>query len=106
MPVLLRQPRTWLGVAVSAVALYFAVRGVAWRDLWLQLAEADYWWLLPTVAVIIAGQVARSARWQVLFGDGPRPTLRDAFAILSIGYMVSALFPLRLGDWVRAWLIE
>jgi glycosyltransferase 2 family protein len=106
MSSMLRNPRTWLGIAISVVALYFAVRGVSWRDLWAQLVGADYFWLLPAVVAIVAGQVARAVRWQVLFGSGPRPSLSDSFAILSIGYMVSALFPLRLGDWVRAWLVE
>lgn len=102
----LRQPRAVVGLAVSVLFLYLGVRGVGWRELVRELGAADYRWLIPTVVVVIAGQLARAARWQVLFGDGPRPSARDAFAILSVGYMVSAVFPLRLGDPVRAWLIE
>ncbi len=91
---------------MSLVALYVALRGVGWRDLVQELAHADYVWVVPTVLVVLAGQLARSVRWRMLFGDGPRPSLADSFAILSIGYMVSAVFPLRLGDPVRAWLVQ
>jgi uncharacterized protein (TIRG00374 family) len=106
MKALLRNRRVWLGLAVSAVALYFALRGIAWADIRRALASASYTWLIPAIGVIVVGQVARAIRWQVLFGDGPRPDLRSAFAILSVGYLVSAVFPLRLGDVVRAWLVE
>jgi len=101
-----KNTRVWLGLAISAAALYFAVRGVAWDDLVAELGKAHYRWLAPGAALILLGQVTRACRWRVLFGDGPRPSLRDAFAILSVGYLVSGIFPLRLGDPVRAWLVD
>jgi uncharacterized protein (TIRG00374 family) len=100
-----RNPRFWLGMAISVAALYVAVRGIDWTALFTSLATADYVWLIPSAAVIVIGQVARAVRWQVLFGDSPRPGGRDAFAILSVGYLVSGILPLRLGDPVRAWLV-
>jgi uncharacterized protein (TIRG00374 family) len=78
---------------------------VAWADVRTHLASADYAWLVPAVVLIVSGQVARAARWIALFGDSARPNLRDAFAILSVGYMISNVMPLRLGDPVRAWLV-
>lgn len=106
MKTALRQPRFWLGLVVSIVAIAFAVRGVSWSELQAALADADYAWLVPGLAVIVAGQVARAVRWRALFGSGARPGLRASFEILSVGYMVSAVFPLRLGDPLRAWLIQ
>jgi hypothetical protein len=101
-----RNPRFWLGLGISVAALYFAVRGVDWPVLVAELVAADYVWILPAAGVIVLGQGARALRWQVLFGDEPRPNRHDAFAILSIGYLVSAIFPLRLGDPARAWLVS
>jgi uncharacterized protein (TIRG00374 family) len=98
--------RFWLGVALAAGLLALSVRGVAWSDVRHHLADAEYFWLIPAALTIVAGQVARAARWQALFGDSARPNLRDAFAILSVGYMLSNLLPLRLGDPVRAWLVD
>jgi uncharacterized protein (TIRG00374 family) len=86
--------------------LYLALRGVNLQELREALTGANYVWLIPAVGAVVAGQLARSARWQVLFGAGPRPTFRMSFAILSVGYLVSNLLPLRLGDPLRAWLIE
>ncbi len=102
----LRRPRLWIGTGVSLLALYFALRGVSWPELAAELRHASYGWLLPAALVVVVGQLARAARWQVLFGRGPRPRFRAAFAILSIGYFVSYILPFRLGDPVRAWLVE
>ncbi len=101
----LRSPRLWLGLAISVLALALAVRGVSWSNVRTELVGAQYGWLLPAALVIAVGQVARAARWQAMFGTGPRPGLQMAFAILSVGYLVSILLPLRLGDFARAWLI-
>lgn len=92
-------------MAVSVLALLLAVRGVSWSNMRSELAGAQYGWLLPTAVVIVAGQLIRAARWQAMFGKGPRPGLRPAFAILSVGYLVNILLPLRTGDLVRAWLV-
>lgn len=101
----LRSPRFWLGMAVSVLALVLAVRGVHWSQVRAELTGASYAWLLPASLVFCLGQVARALRWRAMFGRGPRPSRTDAFAILSVGYLVSTLLPLRLGDFVRAWLI-
>ncbi|MFQ5460049.1 MAG: lysylphosphatidylglycerol synthase domain-containing protein, partial [Anaerolineae bacterium] len=38
--------------------------------------------------------------------DGPRPSFGSAWAILSVGYLVSNVLPLRAGDGARAWLVH
>lgn len=103
---LLKNRRAWLGLAVSAVAIAVAVRGVRWPDLAAALAGAHYVWLVPALGMVVLGQLARTRRWQSLFAADGRPGFRIAFDILNVGYMVSAVFPLRLGDPVRAWLID
>ena len=102
----IRNPRFWLGLLVSLAALAYAVHGVSWPDLLTALGTANYAWLAPGLAVILAGQAARAIRWRALFGQAPRPDAVHAFQILSLGYMVSAALPFRLGDPLRAWLVE
>jgi uncharacterized protein (TIRG00374 family) len=101
----LRSPRVWLGIGVSVVALVLATRGVSWSEMRSELAGAHYGWLAPAALTVVLGQLARTSRWQSLFGAGPTPAFVPAFAILSVGYLVSYVLPLRLGDLVRAWLV-
>ncbi len=97
--------RLLLGLFVSAVAIVLATRGVEWSDVGTELANAQYVWLVPATLAIIAGQWLRGLRWRVLFGRDPSPTTTEAFLILSVGYLVSAILPMRPGDPVRAWLV-
>jgi len=108
-----RKPGRWrrhaqlvAGVVVSAVMLWLAARGVAWSDVRAALIGARYSWLVPAAALVVLGQVLRAVRWRTLFGVAPRPSPGQAFHILSIGYLASAVLPLRLGDPVRAWLAD
>ncbi len=100
------RPQTWLGILVSILALWYAIHGISWTELIEELRGADYLWLLPAALVLVLGQVLRSQRWRLLFAPASRPGLRDAFAILCIGYLVSTVFPLRLGDPFRAWAAD
>jgi uncharacterized protein (TIRG00374 family) len=95
----------WIGIVVSVLALFLAARGVSWREVGNELRGASYVWLVPAVAAVVFGQIARALRWRAMFGLGPRPTLPSAFAILSVGYLINTVLPLRLGDFVRAWLV-
>lgn len=106
MSALLRQRRTWLGIAVSVVALWLVLRGVDWQEMQAALVGADYVWLLPAAASTVLVQVVRTLRWRVLFGGAPKPAPWPAFCIVSIGYLVNSILPLRLGDFVRAWLAD
>ena len=102
----LSRPQTWIGIVVSLLALGYALRGIAWSDLVAELQRADYRWLIPASLTIVLGQFLRTERWRRLFAAESRPGFRDSFAILCVGYLVSTVFPLRLGDPFRAWAVD
>lgn len=102
----LRRRRTWIGIAVSLIALWYAANGVDWRSFLAVLREGEYIWLVPAALAVVLGQFLRAARWRQLFAVATRPSFRDTFAVLCVGYLVSTVFPLRLGDPVRAWAID
>jgi uncharacterized protein (TIRG00374 family) len=83
-----------------------ALRGVDRTELARELTGAAYAWLLPAALFVVLGQIGRAFRWRLLFGSHARPSGSAAFAILSVGYLASIVLPLRLGDGLRAWLVE
>jgi uncharacterized protein (TIRG00374 family) len=100
----LRDPRLWLGLGITALALWLSFRDVSWRQLGHDVARAN-WWLLIGISLpahLWALQL-RAQRWCVLargvadFGQGP--SLRAT----AVGFMVNNLLPLRVGELVRAW---
>lgn len=101
-----RSPAVWIGLAVSAVALYLALRGLHWQDVGQALADANYGLLFLALLLVLVTIVMRAIRWGVLFY--PRSGLRfsNLLGALNVGYSVNNLAPLRLGEVVRAYAIR
>jgi hypothetical protein len=90
----------WLGITVSVVALALALLGIDPQQVVATLAQAEYIYLIPALALSVAYLVARSLRWRVLLG--PQVSLVRCFWATCIGYLVSNVLPFRLGDPARA----
>ncbi len=91
-----------LGAAVSAAAVYAIVSQVDLALLGDALARARYGYLLPTLALLLIGQVTRAARWRALLNGGL--SLGRSFRILNISYLINGVLPLRLGELARIFL--
>jgi hypothetical protein len=100
----LRDRRVWLGLAITAFALWFAFRDISWAELWQQLARANWWLLLgASLPAYLWSVQLRAQRWRVLArGVADVPT-GAAFRATAVGFMVNNLLPLRIGELVRVW---
>jgi uncharacterized protein (TIRG00374 family) len=49
--------------------------------------------------------VLRAFRWRLLFYPKTELHIRNLFAVINVGYLLSNIFPARLGDVARAYLI-
>ena len=98
--------RVVAGLLISAVFLFFAFRGVHFRAVGEALRNANYLWLAPAVAAIVASVGLRAVRWRLLFYPERDLRLSSLFGALNVGYLVNALLPLRLGEFVRAYLLS
>jgi uncharacterized protein (TIRG00374 family) len=90
----------WIGVGISVVALVLALLGIDPAEVRSAFTQARYIYLVPAGLSLLAYLVARSIRWRILLGRGA--SLRSCFWITNIGYLVSNVFPFRLGDPARA----
>jgi glycosyltransferase 2 family protein len=95
----------WLGVAISLLLLYLTVRGLQFARLWSALLSANYYWLIPGVLVYFLALWARAWRWHYLLQPvKPLPT-RLLFRVTAIGYFGNNVFPARLGEVLRAFVL-
>lgn len=102
----LRSWKLWVGLAVSLVCLYLALRGLDLGEFWQVLRGANYWWLLPGVAVYFAAVWARTWRWHYMLRHiKPIPTAR-LFPVVVIGYMGNNVYPLRAGEVLRSYVLR
>lgn len=101
----MKKLRFWIGIFISIIALIFAFRQVDFRAVWAALVEVNIWLLAASLVPLLLFLLFRSFRWRLLFYPRQGLRLRNLFAVTNIGYLLSNVFPARLGDVARAYLI-
>ncbi len=96
----------WLGLAVSGGFLYLALRGLHLGEVVAALGQANYWWLVPGVAVYFVGVWVRAWRWHYLLRPLKAIPTRTMFPIVTIGYMGNNIYPARAGEVLRAAVLK
>ena len=92
---------SWIGLAISALFAYLAVRHVRFADVWHGLHASNYWWLLPALAALAFTVLLKAVRWRYLFARSTRPATRPVLAALLIGYFFNNVLPARAGEAAR-----
>jgi hypothetical protein len=96
----------WIGIAISALFLYLAQRGLHLGELWGAVRGATYWWLVPGVAIYFVAVWARAWRWHYLLRPVKPISTRVLFPITAIGYMGNNIYPARAGEVLRAIVLK
>ena len=102
----LGDPRILIGLVITAVTLWYALQGVSFGTLARDIARANLAILLiPSIPAYLATLYIRALRWRHLTLAVARLDRGPVFRATSVGFMVNNLFPLRLGEVVRAWYL-
>ncbi len=103
----LRAGRFWLGLALSGVAAYLAVRAIDLDRVHHAFGAANPAWVMLALASVLATTWAKAARWRTLYPrTGRRPGLRALITALLIGMMMNLLVPARVGELARIYVVE
>jgi glycosyltransferase 2 family protein len=102
---ILKKARFWIGILISIIALVFAFRQVEFGEVWAALSGLNYWLLAAALVPLVLFLLLRAVRWRLLFYPQRGLHVRNLFAVINIGYLFSNVFPARLGDVARAYLI-
>lgn len=101
-----RGVRIALSVAISAVFLGFALRGVDWSEALAALGDANYVWVVLMLPVTFWTLIVRAQRWRVFLQAVGVPPLRPLVSATNIGFMANMVLPLRIGEVVRPVLLS
>ena len=96
----------WLGVLISVVFIWLALRGLRLDQFWSAVQSANYWWLLPGIAVYFVAVWARAWRWHYLLKPVKELPVKTMFPITTIGYMGNNVYPARAGEVLRAVVLK
>lgn len=101
-----RYIRTSVGILLSGISLYLALRHVDYQDVWRTLTDSDMLFIGLALASVAINTLSKAIRWKILIGtSGQRLPFSKILAVLLVGQMLNTLFPLRVGDVSRAYVV-
>lgn len=94
-----------LGLVISAFFIWLTLRGTDLRQVGVSLASANYLYLVPYAAVLVAIHFCRVVRWGILLEPVGKPSFSRLNSAGAIGFMALMIMPFRLGEFARPLLI-
>ena len=104
-----RGRRALVALALVPLLVFLALNAVPLGQLWRRLTTglpAAGWAALGLAALVhLSGHVLRAARTKVVMDNVRRGSLAGQFRHLAIGYLFNFVWPLRVGEVVRSYLM-
>lgn len=95
-----------IGLVISALFVYLAVRGISFSDLEKSFRSANYLYIIPVILVVLLALYLRSYRWGIIMESLVKYDQKTLFIISSIGFMALGILPARLGEFARPYLVK
>ena len=89
-------------LVISAIFIFLAVRKVEFGEMWRSMRQANYLYVIPSSAAVIASLLIRAVRWRLLLSPIKLIPAKSLIGPTMIGAMGNNLLPARLGEVVRA----
>jgi len=95
-----------IGLIISALAVYLSLRKIDFSALWVSLQSVDYRFLLFAVAGQISCFFLKGNAWRYLLMPAKKSVrLSSTTMVLIIGLMVNNIFPAKMGELARGYLM-
>ncbi len=95
-----------VGILISVLFIYWALPGLHLPDVARILGSANYWWILPGVAIYFVGLWVRTWRWHYTLRPLKVIRLLRLFPLVCIGYFGNNVYPFRAGEVIRSVLLR
>jgi len=106
IPFLRRHLNFIIGLIISAAAVYLSLTKVDFRELWNSFRAANYYYLIPAGILQFFCFLFKGGAWRFLLLPAKKEVrLSSTISVLVIGLMVNNLFPAKMGELARAYLL-
>ena len=95
-----------IALTLAAVLLYYSLRGIDWRQVWLTLKTARLSYIAFSALIGVGSLSLRALRWRVLLQSGGRVSVATAFWATCAGYFGNNYLPARAGELVRTMMVD
>ena len=102
---MLKNWKFWLGLFVSILFLSWALWGLDLNGFLNEVINANYIWLIPSVITYFIAVWVRTWRWDYMLRPLKHIPVNDLFPVVVIGYMGNNIYPLRMGELLRSYVL-
>ena len=95
-----------LGICITVVLAFLAVWNIDLGGLAEAFARANYALVALAAVVWATGYAIRSFRWRTILGPEVDASLVRVAKVLFIGFLANNVFPARVGEFVRAFVLS
>lgn len=94
----------FLGIGV--LLLWLSFRKLDLHEVWLDILEAEYSWMIIALFFAILSHITRALRWNLLINSlGYKTRVTTTFFAVMIGYLANTAVP-RMGEFVRCGVLS
>lgn len=97
--------RLLAGVLLSIVLLYVFLHNIDLATVWAIIKSGDSFWLTIALVFNVLNFFLRAVRWRYFLLPIKKTRLWNLYSATIIGFAVSAIFPARIGEVVRPYLL-
>lgn len=94
--------KLWVGLLISALFVYLALRQVDASRLWLVIRSADPVLFAVVILITLFQYVIRAWRWAILLEPLKKTGFVNRLHAIIIGFAANCILPARLGEFIRA----
>lgn len=94
--------KLWLGLLISALFIYLALRNVDMARMWYVIKSANLLFLFLIIVLTFLQFIVRAWRWAILLEPIKHTGFLNRFSTILIGFGANCVFPARLGEFIRA----
>ncbi|MFQ5674252.1 MAG: lysylphosphatidylglycerol synthase transmembrane domain-containing protein [bacterium] len=94
-----------IGIVVSVIFLYLTFRQVQVDELMFAFKAGEHLWIIPAFILMLVSHWIRALRWRFIIEPLKSIKTPPLFSALMIGYATNNVFPLRMGEFLRAYAI-
>lgn len=103
---MLTSVRFWIGGAVTAVFIALLIFRIDIGEMRQALADANYLYLIPGIAIYFVSLLFRAYRWRFLLKPFTDARTIRLYPVVMVGYMANNVLPMRLGELIRSYYLS
>ena len=95
-----------IGIIVGVIFIWLSVKGVEYNEILDGMQNVQHIFLIPSAFLFVCISMLRSVRWGIILSPMEKLSQKKLFPVTCVGYMAITLIPMRIGEFMRPYLVS